>query len=727
MRHLIIVLLLFRFTPEAFGLSPVSSYHFSSRCLNVDIEGDYAYLATAWGLEIYDLTGEDRPRKIGETPTPGTAEDVDVKGDLAYVADYEGMVIIDKSNAADPRVVKTTPIEGKARRIKVTDKIACVVGKDLTILDISDPLNPKLLSTVKGLSCRDMALTEDRIYMTGPGKEFKVVDISDPKAPRIGRRLNTPDYAEGVAIAGDIALITAGTGVTAFSIRNPDDPRFLSRLDLYERAVAITVEGRYVIIGVGRQILTVDIGDPQKMKMVSAAELVWQRGLTVSSRALGISVGRGWIVVADGKSTPTTARLNDKGEILNLNVAPGLSNRNAGVMASGKYVFVVYEEGVMVFDRSNLAPISSVWGDIIGHEVLKFGDFLIVAGDWVYVFDISDPEKPKIKWFESTGWSEGGIWIEGDKLFVADNISELDIFDLNPLHRGRRMELLSSLPIDGIVDVVVQSGYAFVASRRSGIMVVDVRFPAKPSIIFTMRSVKAHRLAISDGYLFASTPESVTILSIGDPRRPKVVSALPLREISVNDIEVNDRALFIAGYNGLTVVDVSHPSNPRIATVFDTPMAAQDVFVEGDMIYLVDSGDLFAFNMPSWQIIDVSSGGFKPSRYGELKLKGSRIKDRTPTRTVLLQNYPNPFNGETWIPFLLSRGSEVTVNIYNSLGRLVRRIDVGYLEAGEYLGRGEAILWDSRDNAGERVSSGIYFYELRADETKEIKKLMLLK
>jgi len=85
-----------------------------------------------------------------------------------------------------------------------------------------------------------------------------------------------------------------------------------------------------------------------------------------------------------------------------------------------------------------------------------------------------------------------------------------------------------------------------------------------------------------------------------------------------------------------------------------------------------------------------------------------------PTETVLMANYPNPFNPETWIPFELNQDSEVSLTIYDTAGRLVRRLDLGLQPAGTYLQRDRAIYWDGRTQSGEQVASGTYFYTLKA-------------
>jgi len=98
-----------------------------------------------------------------------------------------------------------------------------------------------------------------------------------------------------------------------------------------------------------------------------------------------------------------------------------------------------------------------------------------------------------------------------------------------------------------------------------------------------------------------------------------------------------------------------------------------------------------------------------------------------PKATALLPNYPNPFNPETWIPFMLSREADVTIRIYDSLGRLVRTIDLGHLRPGYYLNRDRAAYWDGRNELGEQVASGVYFYQIQAGSFVKTKRMVLLK
>ena len=77
------------------------------------------------------------------------------------------------------------------------------------------------------------------------------------------------------------------------------------------------------------------------------------------------------------------------------------------------------------------------------------------------------------------------------------------------------------------------------------------------------------------------------------------------------------------------------------------------------------------------------------------------LPERLPTQTQLLPNYPNPFNPETRIPFQLSQEAEVSLQIYDSQGRLVRKLELGGQASGYYATAAEAIYWDGRNVSGE--------------------------
>ena len=99
------------------------------------------------------------------------------------------------------------------------------------------------------------------------------------------------------------------------------------------------------------------------------------------------------------------------------------------------------------------------------------------------------------------------------------------------------------------------------------------------------------------------------------------------------------------------------------------------------------------------------------------------VKDEPliPQTFELEQNYPNPFSSETEIPYKLNEHSDVVIKIYNILGQEVRRFDVGLQRNGIY-----GIRWDGRNNLGNKVSPGIYLYQLVTDDETLVKKMVFM-
>jgi hypothetical protein len=102
-----------------------------------------------------------------------------------------------------------------------------------------------------------------------------------------------------------------------------------------------------------------------------------------------------------------------------------------------------------------------------------------------------------------------------------------------------------------------------------------------------------------------------------------------------------------------------------------------------------------------------------------------KLGEIIPEKTELLQNYPNPFNPETWIPYHLREANPVVIKIHNSAGQFIRTLELGYRDAGIYISRSRAAYWDGRNEAGEGVSSGVYFYTIQAGDFTATKKMII--
>ena len=98
-----------------------------------------------------------------------------------------------------------------------------------------------------------------------------------------------------------------------------------------------------------------------------------------------------------------------------------------------------------------------------------------------------------------------------------------------------------------------------------------------------------------------------------------------------------------------------------------------------------------------------------------------------PRQSALQQNYPNPFNPETWLPYQLKESAQITIQIYDEQGGLVRTLDLGQRDAGFYASRARAAYWDGKNDVGEPVASGVYFYQLRAGDFSATRRMAVVK
>jgi hypothetical protein len=145
-----------------------------------------------------------------------------------------------------------------------------------------------------------------------------------------------------------------------------------------------------------------------------------------------------------------------------------------------------------------------------------------------------------------------------------------------------------------------------------------------------------------------------------------------------------------------------------------------------DSVYQFE-GDNFQPGQPPPSPYDPTKPTFTEVEYAIMICpKPSAVEDEEgdfiPKEFELYQNHPNPFNTETQIKYQLKKANFVTLSIYNILGEKVRTL-VKEKQAGGL----KTIIWNGRDEKGNELASGIYFYELKAGEVTQTKRMVLLK
>lgn len=212
--------------------------------------------------------------------------------------------------------------------------------------------------------------------------------------------------------------------------------------------------------------------------------------------------------------------------------------------------------------------------------------------------------------------------------------------------------------------------------------------------------------------LLAAAAGDVEIWKLS-PSEPQLLSTLKGYGDAPVRFTADNKYLFTAKdetsqlWDWRTETPIEHPSIPDYFAISQDGAA---------LLAYSDSGDIQVWNgktlLPK---LPVEPHGKQIVTLGEVK------------RDQLLQNFPNPSNPETWFPFHLANNSNVKICIYTPTGKLIRTLSLGIMSAGDYSSQSKAIHWDGRNSQGERVSSGIYLYTIKAGDFSATRKMLIRK
>ncbi len=159
-----------------------------------------------------------------------------------------------------------------------------------------------------------------------------------------------------------------------------------------------------------------------------------------------------------------------------------------------------------------------------------------------------------------------------------------------------------------------------------------------------------------------------------------------------------------------------------IEIFFNTQINAQTATVQGKVTtsrYPINGASItfidYSDTTNKFTVTTDASGNFQISVPTSVNSNANNV----PTKFKLEQSYPNPFSSSAAIPYQLQKSSDVHVTIYDILGRVVKEFNVGQQSFGLH-----NVLWNGRNNFGQKVASGIYFYRLQVNGESQVKKMI---
>ena len=302
-----------------------------------------------------------------------------------------------------------------------------------------------------------------------------------------------------------------------------------------------------------------------------------------------------------------------------------------------------------------------------------------------------------------------------------------------PLKDSRITRVSDLFTIDGIRDnviaIIVSDGGEFKAVGRAGDD-GDIPIIGGQSFLLNVRADATVTISGS-GWYNASGTQSAPLMTIKGIEVGSATPVLAMRGSIANERIRTNKANFRVIAKNLSTGRAVTAITANEGLAQSEGVSYQLTFVDTETARAAQVGDILEISAQSTEPLI----GIQPFQYivTTENVKQSRIElndliaYEIPAETKLLVNYPNPFNPETWIPYRLAEDANVVLTIYDSGGRTVRSLDVGHRKAAVYETRDKAIYWDGRNQVGERVASGVYFYHLSVGDYSAIKRMVILK
>jgi len=690
---------------------------------DVLISGTRAYIGTQYGVYIYDLTNPTSPVLLGSYTNSGSASELELVGNLLYVASgMTAVYILDVSNPSSISKLDSYAVQQSAMDILVSGNYAFVAdaGAGLKVLDISDPNNITFAGYYYTSCSASYLFQVDTLLYVSEGCGLEVFDISDPTDPQLsGSHLANCESYELIVDGGNIFMVDGYCGFKVFeisiSVPAPGNGSLnlgkatvnftlLFSISAYDEASNCALSGNYAYLTTSKAGFAIlDVSDPENPTLLGSA---------------------------------TTA------------------NNARDIAVSGNYAYIaVNVSGLSVFNISNPAAPAFVTrkntlGSAFGVEIAGGYIYIANGSQGLFVMDISNPEDPSFASSYALDGFARDICIQGNYAYIADGYGGLRIMDISdPLSPT----LKGTLTTGNAWSVDVYDNYAYIADYSSGLVIADVSDPANPQVVGTSNESKSAQGVATDGNtaFVADGSNGLLVFDVSDPSSPTLKGYYRTNQ-SAQKAKLSGDNVFVAdGDDGLYIIEYSQDTAVLI-TSFTAELTSDNTAVRLSWDLATDENFrsvrvLRAIENRNSPVEPVCISGTLPPHtktwtdseieYGRtynysIEVLGEKaiyisyeVAVKIPcSRLSLEQNFPNPFNPSTSIRFLLPSEEWVSLKIYSSSGRLVRKLYQGVLSSGQH-----TIRWDGKDNNGKEMPSGVYLYKLQTKKRTLSKKMILIR
>ena len=582
------------------------------------------------GILVMDVAEPAAPRPSASFPLGISGRPAYLLGSSLVVWSQEQtgeMSIYDVTVRTEPKLMSTFSIpEGQ---IAAYGDYIFVIAQGISIVDLSDPSDPRLANVLGDVRGGRLAIWEHYLLVAGWEEGLLVFDISDPAKPeRISSTEPCPSnrglygtdspITLDVAVAGDAILVAdGGCGLRSIDLSQPESPLEIAHLPQSVDSVvvrdhmAVALDRRTAGDTPTTEITVIAIGDDGGLSVQGG----WEASGYVEPMAL---VG-GYFYVNYGATV--VFDISDPNEPSVVSVVPTRAPE-AITYDSGRLLAVGGDLTIFdVSDPADISPKSHTPLTARGHDIALEGNSALIGTHYggLLSVDLSDYGSPRlIATPDDKSWTESVATVTENVAYSVTRDSEV----FRVLSEDRVPTDISPFAVPGTPVNAVQheDGLLFVMTQ-DGFWLMDTVNPETPQArAFFSTGGPPRDLAVQGHLAYAIGEFGVRVVDISDPGRPKDLEA-DIKQRNVVAADVSGRYLIVGSRlnHRIDVFDVIVPEEPDRIWSSDVTELIKDIVAVGDYAYILTEDGLLTLGLPTTPTARVLDTGTWGPASGELR------------------------------------------------------------------------------------------------------------
>ncbi|MBK7981797.1 MAG: T9SS type A sorting domain-containing protein [Ignavibacteriae bacterium] len=674
---------------------------------------NYVFVGSTYGpINVIDVSDPTDIKYVSQTIMQNTVFALAVHNNILLAGlDTRGLELIDISDIKNPRKISSYFERGTTiTSISVEENIIyCTTYNSLFILDYTDPYNLTEIGNINFESYFDFIdqpkiIKLGKICYVGISYSILEIDVENKKVPKLLNAFTINDKITSFYVAKDIYYIihtNYDSSLSHFSIfdnSSHSTPILLSDISKNK----YIVEFRNIVVDQNKAIITVNRDDRSKVLIYSIESLNSPKEISslsvVDSKIIskGQQLNNIYLVGSNGLSIISTNNINSP-KILDL-YNPG--SLFTSIAVNENFILATSEvTGLAIFENANYDSLK-----LISHyknidkmkNVFVKDKYAFVTSKKIFeILDLSDIENPLL--ISSTKLQDGYESIIVDSLaYIADGDYGIKIFNISDILDPKLVSQFNNGININCLDIY--NNNIFTGGRKN-FQILEINHQNNITQISNIGGIySGHDIKVLDDLACIANEENGVIFNIADLANPKFKSIYYGPAYGVDLF--NNYAVVADLFGGIKIIDLTIPENPKINCSYSHNDLSMCVQVYDNKIFsaLYNTGICI----------------LERNLLSDTNVVNNNDYDYV---FMLFQNYPNPFNQNTTISYTIPKQLQVTLKVYDMLGREIKTLVNKIQLSGNY-----KVKFD-----GSNLGSGIYYYKIQTSEFTETKKLMLLK